>query len=113
MDCSQVRRRLWTEDGPVAVAGHIESCEGCRVEAVRARELKAVLADLRHELAPVPAELEDALLAFAGPDRLRRARNLLVHPRFWRGAAVGAAAAATAAVGVIVARRIARPDLVA
>lgn len=113
MECSQIRRRLWAEDAPMAVAGHLETCDACRVESARARQLKAALGQLRLELAAVPPELEEALLSLAARERFGRARTLLVHPRFWRGAAVGAAAAATAAVGVIVARRLVRPDLVA
>lgn len=113
MECLRVQRILWTDGTGEPVASHLEECDGCRAEARRMGQLRTALADLAAEL-PVPRpELEPALLALVERSRLGRARDLVVHPRFWRGAAWGAAAATAAAFGVLVARRIIRPDLVA
>ena len=105
MDCREIQRAMWT-DGPEAVPDHhLTGCAACRGEARRAADLLAALAGMRTRVAIAPAELEQTILAAATRARPNRAREIVAHPKFWRGAAVGAAAAATAAVGVIVARR--------
>jgi hypothetical protein len=114
--CEEIQKTVWT-DGPDAVpAGHIETCDVCRLEARRAGDVLAALAGMRSRLAVVPTGLESELFELASRVRRGRAREVVTHPKFWRGAAVGAAAAAaaaTAAFGLIVARRhqAARPEV--
>ena len=106
--CEEVQKTMWA-DGPEAVpAGHVETCDTCRLEARRAGDIIAALAGMRSRMAVAPTDLEPALFELASRARRGRAREVVTHPKFWRGAAVGAAAAAaaaTAAFGLIVARR--------
>jgi anti-sigma-K factor RskA len=67
---------------------------------------------MQGDVAFPPAHLESVLLAAIPRSRVERAREIVSHPKFWRGAAVGAAAATVAAFGLIVARRVGRPELV-
>lgn len=113
MDCTTAQRLLWMDEASGGVEAHLHACAACRTEARRLGELKLALADLREIHADAPEELRDALVEVALRTRFGRARELVSHPRFWRGAAVGAAAATAAAFGLIVARRIARPDMAA
>jgi len=112
--CEEVQRAMWT-DGPDAVpAAHIDTCEICRMEARRAGDVLAALTGMRARMATPPTGLEPALLELASRARRGRAREVVTHPKFLKGAAVGAAAAAaaaTAAFGLIVVRRHARPEV--
>jgi hypothetical protein len=117
MDCNEVERIVWTEGPEAAPESHLVDCTSCREEARRAGDMRAALAGMRNRVAVAPPSLESELIAAATRSKLDRARQVVTHPRFLRGAAVGAAAAAaaaTAAVGLIVVRRrAAAPDLVA
>lgn len=116
MNCQEIQRIVWMEGPDVAPQSHLDDCTSCRGEVRRAADLQAALSGMRNRLAVPPDTLEPRLIAALTRTRLDRARDIVQHPRFWRGAAVGAAAAAaaaTAAVGIIVARRRAAPDLVA
>lgn len=107
-DCTEIQRLAWTE-GPEAVPGaHIAGCADCREQTRQVADLQAALAGLRTRVAPVPDHLHASIVTAMSRTRLDRARVIVSHPRFWKGAAVGAAAAATAVAGVLVARRIAR-----
>ena len=112
--CEEVQRQMWT-DGPDAVtSSHIGTCDVCRLEARRAGDVLAALTGMRARMATPPAGLEPALLVLASRARHSRAREVVTHPKFLKGAAVGAAAAAaaaTAAFGLIVVRRHARPEV--
>jgi predicted anti-sigma-YlaC factor YlaD len=115
MECREIERIVWME-GPEAVPdSHLAECRACREEARRAADLRAALSGMRTRFAFPPPDLEAALIAMATRSRIDRAREVVTHPRFLRGAAVGAAAAAaTAAIGLIAARRrAAAADLVA
>jgi predicted anti-sigma-YlaC factor YlaD len=102
---------IWT-DGPQSVpAAHLETCAQCREQSRRAADLDAALKGLRTREAMVPFELEVAILDAVSRTRLDRARGVVGHPSFWKGAAVAGAAAATAVAGLLVARRrLSRPD---
>ena len=114
IECRDVRQLLWAGDAVPAVASiHIDSCPNCRVEARRAGQLVTILANLQHDLAVPPPELQRSLITATPRSRTERAREMLSHPKFWRGAAVGAVAASVAAVGLVVARRLARPGVAA
>lgn len=125
--CEVVQRALWTHETDASMGSHLESCPECGTEASRAAQLRAALGSLHAELAEPPAHLYPSLLATIGGANARarnaadtapvlqrwrrRAREVVVHPRF-RGAALGAAAASAAAfAGVVLARRLARPSL--
>jgi predicted anti-sigma-YlaC factor YlaD len=116
MECREVERIIWM-DGPDAVtAEHLTGCRACREESRRAADLQAALLGMRNRFALPPADLEHMIVEAVGRTRIDRAREVVTHPRFWRGAAVGAAAAAGvagAAIGVIAARRrvAARPEV--
>ncbi len=115
MECREVERIIWT-DGPEAVASeHLTECRSCREESRRAADLQAALVGMRNRFAVPPADLEHMIVEAVSRTRLDRARDIVSHPRFWRGAAVGAAAAgvAGAAIGVIAVRRrvAARPEV--
>jgi predicted anti-sigma-YlaC factor YlaD len=117
-NCQEIERIVWEEGPQSAPESHLTECRSCREEARRAADLQAALHGMQSRFAVPPAELEPALIAAlqrSGP--LDRAREIVQHPKFWRGAAVGAAAAAaaaTAAIGIIaVRRRSAAPDMVA
>jgi predicted anti-sigma-YlaC factor YlaD len=103
--CSDVERIVWSEGPEAAPQEHLSECQACRVQSRQAGDLRAALSGLKTRLAVAPADLEPAIFAAISRTRLDRARDIVAHPKFWRGAAVGAAAAATAAVGLIVARR--------
>ena len=110
--CSDVERIVWSDGPDAAPQDHIAECESCRSQSRQAADLQAALFGLRTRLAPTPADLEPAIFAaISSRTTLDRARDVVSHPRFWRGAAVGAAAAATAAVGLIVAKRRFTPRL--
>lgn len=113
--CRDVQRLMWTEGPEQAPGSHLADCKACRDEARRAGDMLAALSGMRALVATPPLELEPLLIAEATRTRLNRARDMVAHPKFWRGAAVGAAAAAaaaTAAFGLIVARRSgARPEV--
>ena len=112
--CEEIQRTLWTEGPDVVSASHVDSCDICRQEARRAGDVLAALSGMRARMATPPTGLEPALLELASRARRGRAREVVTHPKFLKGAAVGAAAAAaaaTAAFGLIVARRHARPEV--
>src|SRR5919108_2584698 len=115
--CNEVERILWTDGADAVPQSHLEECRSCREEARRAADLRAALSGMKNRFAQPPVSLEPAIIAAVGRSKLDRAREVVSHPKFWRGAAVGAAAAAaaaTAAIGIIAARRrVAAPDLVA
>jgi predicted anti-sigma-YlaC factor YlaD len=117
LDCREIERIVWADGPEAAPDAHLADCRSCRHEARRAADLRAALSGLRTRVAVPPVGLEPAITAAATRSRLDWARDIVAHPKFWRGAAVGAAAAAaaaTAAFGLIVARRrAAAPDLVA
>ncbi len=116
-NCEEIQRIVWTEGPELVPSSHLEECRACREETRRAADLKTALAGMRDRFAVPPPTLEPELMAALGRTRRVRAREIVAHPRFWRGAAVGAAAAAaaaTAAIGIIaVRRRSAATDLVA
>ncbi|HVE92804.1 MAG TPA: hypothetical protein VNE62_11000 [Actinomycetota bacterium] len=108
-DCSTVRRMIWTQDSPMhALAPHLDGCPECRTEMRRAEQMGVSLSSLATSLAEPPEMLEAQLLTLLSRSRMRWARNAVSHPMFWRSAAMGAAAAATA-VGLVVAKRKVRP----
>ena len=115
-NCADIERIVWT-DGPEAVstgplAEHVATCKVCQAQTRQAADLSAALAGLRSHMAPTPTALEPAIFAaIAAPGAMHRARDIVTHPKFWKSAAVGAAAAATAVAGLIVARRLTRPEL--
>jgi predicted anti-sigma-YlaC factor YlaD len=114
--CSDVEQIVWSEGPEAAPQEHLSECDACRLQSRQAADLSAALSGLRTRFAEVPADLEPAILAAVARTRLDWARDIVTHPKFWRGAAVGAAAAATAAVGLLVARRRSmrpEPELVA
>jgi hypothetical protein len=117
MDCREIERIVWADGPEAAPASHLAECRTCREEARRAAHLRVALSGMRDRFAFPPASLEPALIAAATRTRVGRAREVVTHPGFLRGAAVGAAAAAaaaTAAYGLIaVRRRAAAADLVA
>ena len=110
LDCLDIERIIWTEGPEAAPSEHLHRCDSCRAEARRAADIKAALSGLGMRVAVPPADLEASIMAAVTRTRLDRARDIVSHPKFWRGAAVGAAAAATAAVGLLVARRLAKPE---
>ena len=110
LDCLDIERIIWTDGPEAAPQAHLAGCASCRAEARRAADVKAALSGLGMRVATPPAELEASILAAVSRSRLDRARDIVSHPKFWRGAAVGAAAAATAAVGLLVTRRLAKPE---
>lgn len=112
MECRRAQQLLWMDADDPHVLAHLDHCSPCRSAGRQLAELKLALAELGAEEADVPADLEGAILAAIERRRLERALDLVSHPRFWRNAAVGAAAAA-AAFGLIVAHRHVRPDLAA
>ncbi len=116
-ECSDVERIVWTDGPEAAPQEHLSECDRCRAESRQAADLRAALAGLQTRIADVPASLEPSIFAAISRRRLDRARDVVSHPKFWRGAAVGAGAAAAAAVGLLVARRRltprAEPELVA
>ena len=120
MDCREIERVIWMEGPDAAPSDHLVSCVGCREESRRAADLQAALIGMRSRFAMPPVELERMIVDAVTRNRLDRARQIVTdmtsRPRFWRGAAVGAAAAAGvagAAIGVIAARRrvAARPEV--
>jgi predicted anti-sigma-YlaC factor YlaD len=104
-ECSDVERIVWSDGPEAAPQEHLAECGTCREQSRQAGDLRAALSGLKTRIAVAPADLEPAIFAAVSRTRLDWARDVVSHPRFWRGAAVGAAAAATAAVGLIVARR--------
>jgi predicted anti-sigma-YlaC factor YlaD len=120
MDCREVEHIIWTDGPEAASAEHLLECRACREESRRAADLQAALTGMRNRFALPPDELEHLILDAVSRTRLGRARDIVAditaRPKFWRGAAVGAAAAAGltgAAIGVIAARRrvAARPEV--
>jgi predicted anti-sigma-YlaC factor YlaD len=113
MGCREIQQAIWSDGPETAPEEHLTDCAACRGESRRAGDLLAALHGMRTRMAVAPPALEPALLAAIERSRLQRARGLVEH-RSVRWGAVGAAAAATATVGVIVARRLAtRPALAA
>lgn len=105
MECREAEQIIWT-DGPDAVSPeHLVECRTCREESRRAADLQAALIGMRNRFAIAPDDLEQMIVEAVSRTRLDRARDIVSHPRFWRGAAVGAAAAAGVATAVIAARR--------
>lgn len=114
MDCYQAQQIIWSDGLQTpAVTAHLDTCEACGREARRFGQLNTALANMRFDLAAPPADLQPAIMAAIPRSKMERAREVVSHPKFWRGAAVGAAAATVAAFGLIVARKMGRPDLVA
>jgi predicted anti-sigma-YlaC factor YlaD len=116
MECREVERVIWTDGPEAASAEHLLECRTCREESRRAADLQAALTGMRNRFAVPPAELEHMIVEAVSRTRINRARDIVSHPKFWRGAAVGAAAAAGvagAAIGVLAARRrvAARPEV--
>jgi len=116
MECREVEHIIWTDGPEAASAEHLLSCRACREESRRAADLQAALTGMRNRFALPPDDLEHMIVETISRNRLDRARDIVSHPKFWRGAAVGAAAAAGvagAAIGVIAARRrvAARPEV--
>ncbi len=112
-DCQSVRKKIWTQDSPMhLLSPHLESCPECRTELRRAEQMGMALSSLATSVIEPPETLEAELDALLSRSRMRWARNAVSHPMFWRSAAVGAAAAATA-VGLVVAKRRVRPGLAA
>ncbi len=106
--CPDIERIIWTDGPDAAPSDHIDDCPSCRAESRRAADLQAALSGMRNRFAAAPIELESNILAAVNRTRIDRARDIVAHPKFWRGAAVGAGAAAavaTAAIGVMRARR--------
>lgn len=110
MECKEAQRVLWTDGPDAVVERHVADCPACAREAVLSRQLATALSGIRSAIAVPPPELAPALLGAVKRSPLRRVRGVVDHPRFWQGAAVAAAAAASVA-GVLVARRIQRPAL--
>lgn len=113
LNCAEIERIVWMDGPDAAPEAHLADCSSCREEARRASDLRAALSGMRNRFAVPPVELEPALLAALTRSRMGRAREIVQHPTFKRGAAAAAAAAATAAVGIFVVRRRAAGDLVA
>ncbi len=115
MDCREAEHIIWTEGPDAVTAEHLIGCPSCRNESRRAADLQAALIGMRNRFAMPPVELERMIVEAVTRTRLDRARDIVSHPKFWRGAAVGAAAAAGvagAALGVMAARRrVARPEV--
>jgi len=105
MNCSEVERIVWADGPDAAPATHLVECRSCREEARRAGDLQAALTGMRNRFALPPDDLEDMIVAAVTRTRLAWARDIVAHPKFWRGAAVGAAAAAGVAGAVFAARR--------
>ncbi len=106
--CQDIERIIWTDGPDAAPQDHIDDCLSCRAESRRAADLQAALSGMRNRFAIAPVGLESKIIAAVNRRRMDRARDIVAHPKFWRGAAVGAAAAAaaaTAAIGVMRARR--------
>jgi predicted anti-sigma-YlaC factor YlaD len=116
MECREVERIIWTDGPDAASAEHLLECRTCREESRRAADLQAALTGMRNRFVLPPADLEQMIVEAVSRSRLERARDIVSHPKFWRSAAVGAAAAAGvagAAIGVMAARRraVARPEV--
>ena len=108
--CDEIERTIWTDGPEAAPREHLQSCDSCREESRRAGDLQAALTGLRLRYEVPPAGLEDEIVASVGRKPSGRARTIIEHPKFWRGAAVAGAAVGTAAVGLLVARRRSRTD---
>ena len=107
-DCREVEQIIWTEGPEAAPQAHVSECPSCSAETRRAADIQAALSGMRNRFSVAPVGLEARIVAAVNRTRIDRARDVVSHPKFWRGAAVGAAAAAaaaTAAIGVIRARR--------
>jgi predicted anti-sigma-YlaC factor YlaD len=105
MNCGEIERIVWTDGPDAAPESHLLECQSCRDEARRAGDLQAALVGMRNRFALPPADLEEMIVAVVTRTRLTWARDIVAHPKFWRGAAVGAAAAAGVAGAVLAARR--------
>jgi hypothetical protein len=111
-DCTEIQRMIWTDGPAAAPASHLQGCASCSEQTRRAGDLQAALLGLGNREVDVPPHLHGSIVAAVSRTRLDRARGIVQHPKFWRGAAVGAAAAATAVAGLIVARKlVGRPEL--
>jgi len=112
VQCRDVEQAIWEEGPDAAPSEHLATCVSCREESRRAADLQAALIGMRSRFAMPPVELEQMIVDAVSRTRIDRARqivtDLTARPKFWRGAAVGAAAAAGvagAAIGVMAARR--------
>ena len=105
MNCGEIERIVWTDGPDAAPESHLVECQSCRDEVRRAGDLQAALVGMRNRFALPPADLEQLIIAAVTKSRLTWARDIVAHPKFWRGAAVGAAAAAGVAGAVFAARR--------
>lgn len=115
-ECHEVERIVWTDGPDAAPHEHLVDCVSCREESRRAADLQAALTGLKVRYIAPPEGLEADILGAVGRPRFDRARGIITHPNFWKGAAVAGAAAATAAAGLLVARRRTlrpEPELVA
>ncbi|MEX0874822.1 MAG: hypothetical protein WD179_07670, partial [Actinomycetota bacterium] len=92
--CQDIERIIWTDGPDAAPADHIDDCPSCRAETRRAADIQAALSGMRNRFAVAPVGLESRIIAAVNRTRIDRARDIVSHPKFWRGAAVGAAAAA-------------------
>jgi hypothetical protein len=110
MECREAQRILWADGPHPAIAEHVAGCPVCSREAVLSNQLSSALSGMRASLASPPPELGPILLSALRRTPLQRARGVVEHPRFWQGAAVAAAAAASVA-GLLVAKRLQRPAL--
>ncbi|MGH2760343.1 MAG: hypothetical protein ACRDKJ_12375, partial [Actinomycetota bacterium] len=86
-NCEEIQRIVWTEGAETAPVAHLEECRACREETRRVADLQTALAGMRDRFAVPPATLEPQLMAAFGRTRFGRAREIVAHPRFWRGAA--------------------------
>jgi predicted anti-sigma-YlaC factor YlaD len=111
ISCEDVERIVWSEGPEAAPEQHLTECARCREQSRQAADLRAALSGLKNRFAVVPTALEPSIFDAIARARTNRARDIVSHPKFWRGAAVGAAAVGTAAVGLLVARRrLTRPE---
>jgi anti-sigma-K factor RskA len=109
--CEHVEQIVWSEGPEAAPAEHIAGCASCSEQSRQAGDLRAALSGMQNRFAAIPTHLEPSIFEAVSRTRVNRAREIVSHPKFWRGAAVGAAAVGTAAVGLLVARRrLTRPE---
>jgi anti-sigma factor RsiW len=102
--CAEVRELLpaYVHEGHPSseVRSHLDDCEACSAELTRYVALTGSLASLQDELADVPPDLTQHLMAIPGEDS--RVAALRGHVARNRAAYVGGAAAALAGATVAV-----------